>query len=505
MLVPLVLPNKNLGAIQLLGVNTVTTIPFLEQQKEKLKTLSSNNRNLATALIELSVSFYTKGLLSQLGPMIQIETGQKGVEMFGIENLERILKPSSETPEESMALIAELLENLSSSVIELQSEASEILRPRRIPVAKLMLRKDIEGGTAREQSLTISKNVETIYNILIEIIDKNKQLPETIHWPIIFVPRPQNRLSAISSAFYTPSALFKIDLWKKSTPPKFLRLFSLISFTGPILEFDTIQFGKTNEMKRGQLINLFNKTKQGLLNNTKLWERPSVTVYKKERIIELRVPSAYLTRVGRRTHGKHLRHSSYMVAFYAYIQVTLVDKSEKYFSVSFDVGIKMTARNPRFSPVTDILITLSKIEAEHNRGGITPFTHDSGDLEKWVMTEDETQHLFGLGEKSQITKDWEKVAVHVTRIYIGTSTGGNIIKGNVVNRTIPKEYDRFYNATFKDPKLHQTVGWASLQKARKLTNLAFPPSENLSYNPSAKVPIRVDWVRDLNVKVIEKP
>ncbi len=507
MLVPLVLPNKNLGAIQLLGVNTVTTIPFLEQQKEKLKTLSSS-RNLA-ALTKLSVSFYTKGLLSQLGPMIQIETGQQGVEMFGIENLEQILKPSSKTPKEAMVVIKKLLEDLQESVIDLQSEATKILKPQGIQVAKLMLRNEIDKGTPREISLTISKNVETKYNILIEAIEKNKQLPETISWPIALVPRSQNRLSAISTAFYTPPALFKIDIWGKSSP-KFLRLFTLISSPKPVLEKDKNQFGRTIELRRATLIKVFNKPAVEILRNSKYWNRPSVVVNLTKRSIDLSVPSAYLSREGVNLYGKYLRHSSYMVAFYAYIQVTLVDKSEKYFSLSFDVGIKMSKLNPRFSPTAPVLLSLSKIEAEHDRGGWNTFSGDTGDdddddtksdLKKWVMTEDETQHLFGLGVKSQITKNWKKVAVHVTRIYIGSATGGST--GRIVDRIAAKEYARFYNDTFKKtPEAHQTVGWASLQKARKLTKLAFPPSEKLSYDPSAKVSTRVDWVRDLNVKVI---
>ena len=381
MLAPLVLPNKNLGAIQLLGVNTVTTIPFLEQQKKKLKTLS-NNRN-SVALTELSVSFYTKGLLSQLGPMIQIETGQKGVKMFGIENLEQILKTSSNIPpKEAMAVINQLLENLQESVIELQSEATNILKPQGIQLAKLMLRNEIDTGTPRQISLRVSKNVETIYNILIQVIEKNKQLPETIPWPIILVPRSQNRLSAISTAFYTPPALFKIDIWGNSSP-KFLRLFSLISSPEPVLEADKIQFVvKTPELQRAKLITLFNKAKRGILNDSTFWKRPSVIVHKKNRSIELRVPSAYLTPNGVRKYKKYLRHSSYMVAFYAYVQVTLVDKSEKYFSVSFDVGIKMSARNPRFSPASDVVLTLSKIEAEHDREELEVFEHKKGDLEK---------------------------------------------------------------------------------------------------------------------------
>ena len=484
MLAPLVLPNKKLGTIQLLGVVVNTTIPFFEQQREKLKTFEGNHNSVA--LTELAVSFYTRGLLQHLKPMIQIETGQKGVKMFGIENLETILKTVPKTQKESsdaLDLINDFLENLDESVTLLQQEANKILETKKLQ--EVMSREEV-NVTTKETYPKIPSLVFQAYSHLIEVLEKGRSLPETIPWPIVLVPRSANRIAAISTAFYTPPALFKTGLLNSG---RSLRLFTLISSPEPVSLKDKEQFLDPNPDRaplRVKLMSRFGEPPSNLFKDHTKWKRPSMKVNLEKRKIKITVPATWLKTT--KPFSAHLRHSSYMVAFYAYIKLTRENVPDEYFSVSFDVGINThtTGRPPRFSPTTPVVLSFSPTEATHNRekGGKSIFSN--GDLKKWVMTQDEIQHLFD-DDDDEKSKPWVRVAAHVTRIYIGTTTGGvNKIK----DRSVPEEYDKFYQRISGTP--HQTVGWASLQKAMKLTLLTFSQTGKST---------RVDMVRDFNVDV----
>ncbi len=497
MLEPLVLPNQNLGAIQLLGVAKNTTIPFFKQQIDKILALSVDDKN-SVALIQLAASFYTRGLLQHIEPMIQIETDQKEVEMFGIKNLEKVLKQVPKTEADRSAAVEmmnDFLDDLNESVTSLQEEANKILQPK-IPLNEPLSR-DIVNTKAQTEGET-KTFTETLllvgraYLHLTKVIEKSSSLPESIPWPIVLIPRTSNSLAAISTAFYTPPTLFNSSALLTVTAP--LRLFTLLYSPNPMTA-DVNQFDDTP--RRAPLLSKFGGATNKTFEDQTQWERPFIKVNLKNRSIKITVPAKWLK--NSEAFKEYLRHSSYMIAFYAYIKVTLADNTQEYFVVSFDVGISIPKGTiQRFSPLKPVVLFLSPTKATHNQALVpkkkTPttevFTTESKDLQKWVITQPETQRLFGI--TSPPTEEWKKVAAHVTRIYIGTTSGGYPLRD--FDQAAPAAYHEFYKTNFKilKPEAAQhTIGWASLQKARKLTSLAF----------SGEGSRRIDMIRDLNVDV----
>lgn len=507
-------PGKQLIDLQLFGVVENSVLPHLANERKRI--LENKGNPQTVAQIALRAAFYQQGIYQHLTPLVLALIGDKNITMLGVEHVERIFDfpKTEEDRNRAVGVIRETLVRLEKQTLSLQMAAMESLRgpPTKILLPHISDRTTYNIGNQNDVRKLVGRFLE-VYDASLNVVRSPARMPTNVSWPIDVIPRHRNQLLAIGAAFYVPPQFFNRDKptfaaavrpgGEKGFVSNHFQGFTLLYHDSKPLKEDVQELEAAP--KRGFIGTLFGPSfSLKDLGRRDIALKPRLEVDMARHRMKIVIPSSFILDISEPRWLNTLPHINFMVAVFVFLRITMSDGKDEYLSLPLDVGIKDVMSKgvvPRFLPSGGISIWLTASEAKttvHDR----TFRHTSSDssLTDWIMTEEATQRIFGVGTAKKSLKAWKEVKANVTRIYLSTTTSGDpeIIP---VKLDVPREYEITIEGTLKSsyalgaPPL--TVGWAALQKARKLTELAFHPRSGIKYR-------RVRVVKDSNVEVVQR-